>query len=328
MKSRFAGCVAVVVLVLSSAVACTGKKADRPSGGVASPSSEGQFRIERLAERIPGWKRTGEVETYTKEGLYGYMDGGAEIVLPYGFRELSVGRFVPAAGEARELVLEIYRMASGEDAFGLYSTKLEGGEAGLPEARCDSWIAAGQSSLVKGVYLVNVMASDATEREIAAFTAALEPNVPGEGTVRPKGMDLLPRKGMIPSSGRYIKGPVAAANESPFLEGAIWGFGGTGAGEAAATVAYTAKYAASPGVSKLVLVELPEPPAAGALEEAVRASFRYYLQDVRETEGVIAGRNEAGRLFLFTAKGNMAALILGEPDEAAARARLETALAF
>ena len=225
MKNRITGCVAIFALVFLSSVACTGKKADRPGGGSPSPASEGQFRIGQLADGIPGWTRTGEVETYTKEGLYGYMDGGAEIVLPYGFRELSVVRFVPAAGEAREIVLEIYRQASGEDAFGLYSTKLEGGETGVPGTHCDSWIAAGQASLVKGEYLVNIMAPDATESEIAEFAAALEPKIPGEGTVRPKGMDRLPREGMIPSSGRYIKGPVAARNESPFLEGEIWGFG-------------------------------------------------------------------------------------------------------
>ena len=307
MKSRLAGCVAVFVLVFSSGVACTAKKADRPGGGGPSPASEGQPRIERLADGIPGWTRTGEVETFTKEGLYGYMDGGAEIVLPYGFRELSVFRFVPATGEARELVLEIYRMASGEDAFGLYSTKLEGGEAGVPGTRCDSWIAAGQASLVRGEYLVNVMAPDATDREIAEFTAALEPNIPGEGTIRPNGMDRLPREGMIPSSGHYIKGPVAARNESPFLDGEIWGFGAPGEG---AAVAFSAKYGAYPSISKMIVVEFARAPAAGPLEESVLASFNEYLRDVRSENGVLEGRNEAGRWFLFSTKGALAVFIL------------------
>ncbi len=321
MKSRFAGCVAVFALVLSSSVACTGKKSDGPSG--SGPASEGQFRIERLADGIPGWTRTGEVETYTKEGLYGYMDGGAEIVLPYGFRELSVVRFVPAAGEARELVLEIYRTASGEDAFGLYSTKLEGGETGVPGTRCDSWITAGQASLVKDEHLVNVMAPDATEREIAEFTAALEHKIPGAGTVRPKRLELLPREGMIPSSGRYIKGPIAARNESPFLEGEIWGFGAPGE---SASMAFSAKYGAYPSISKTIVVEFARAPEAGSLEEAVLASFKEYLQDVRSENGVIEGRSESGRRFLFSAKGVAAVLILSDPDEAAARRRLETTL--
>jgi hypothetical protein len=311
----------VFALVLSSSVACTGKKSDRPGG--SSPASEGQFRIERLADGIPGWTGTGEVETYTKEGLYGYMDGGAEIVLPYGFRELSVVRFAPVAGEPSELVLEVYRMASGEDAFGLYSTKLEGGEAGVPGTHCDSWIAAGQASLVKGEYLVNVMAPDTMEREIAEFTAALEPRIPGEGTVRPKGMGRLPREGMIPSSGRYIKGPVAARNESPFLEGEIWGFGAPGEG---AAVAFSAKYGAYPSISKLIVVEFARAPEAGTLEEAVLASFKEYLQDVRTEDGVVEGRSEAGRRFFFKQAGKLAALVLGDPDSNGARARLDIAL--
>jgi len=323
VKSRFAGFVAVFALVLSSSVACTGKKADRPGGGGPSPVSEGPFRIEQLADGIPGWTRTGEVTTYTKEGLYGYMDGGAEIVLPYGFHELSVVRFVPVTGEPRELVLEIYRMASGEDAFGLYSTKLEGGETGVPRVRCDSWIATGQASLVKGEYLVNVMAPDCTEREIAEFTAALEPRIPGEGTVRPKGMDLLPREGMIPSSGRYLKGPVAAQNESPFLEGEIWGFG---APDESASMAFSAKYGAYPSILKLIVVEFARVPEAGPLEEAVLTSFKEYLQDVRSENGVIEGRSEAGRWFFFKKAGRLAALVLGDPNEAAARRRLETTL--
>lgn len=320
MKSRFAVCVAVLALVLSSTVACTGKKSDQPGSGGPSPASDGQFHIERLADGIPGWTRTGEIETYTKEGLYGYMDGGAEIVLPYGFRELSVVRFVPATGEARELVLEIYRMASGEDAFGLYSTKLEGGEAGVPGTRCDSWIAAGQASLVKGEYLVNVMAPDASEKVLAEFAAALEPKIPGEGTVRPKGMDRLPLEGMIRSSGRYIKGPVAARNESPFLEGEIWGFGAPGE---SASMAFSAKYGAYPSISKAIVVEFAQAPDGGSLEAAVLASFKEYLQDVRSEKGLIEGRNGSGRWFLFSAKGTGAVFILSDPDEAAARLRLK-----
>jgi hypothetical protein len=280
----------------------------------------------RGPDGIPGWARAGETETFNREGLYGYIDGGAEIVLPYGFRELSVSRYKPAGGGEREMTLEIYRMASGEDAFGLYSTKLEGGETPAPGVSSDSWIAPGQAGLVKGLFTVNILAPDCGEAEIAAFAAAVERLVPGSGTLRPKGLERLPREGMIASSGRFVKGAVAAANESPFLKGAVWGFDGSGVGGTAATVAYTAKYAASIGVSKLALVAFATPPPDGALEETVRTSFGYFLQDVREAGGVIEGRNAAGRLFLFARRGAFAVLVLGEPDEAAARARLAAAL--
>ena len=39
---------------------------------------------------IPGWVLSGKPRAFTKESLYGYIDGGAEIVLQYGFRDLTV----------------------------------------------------------------------------------------------------------------------------------------------------------------------------------------------------------------------------------------------
>jgi hypothetical protein len=300
-----------VPLVLSVAFACSGGHPDAAS-------------IVRSADGIPGWARTGEVEVFNREGLYGYIDGGAEIVLPYGFLEAAVSRLKPTGGD-KEIVLEIYRMATGEDAFGLYSTKLEGGEAGWPGIAPDNWISPGQASLAKGAFVVNVLAPGYTDREIGAFLAAVERKIPGTATARPKGMARLPRDGMIAASARFIKGAVAAANESPFLEGEYWGFGGADAA-GSATVAFTAKYGAAPGVSKLVLVEFAEIPAAASLEAAVLGSFRYYLRDVRREGGLTEGRNAAGLWFLFASKGRTAVLVLGEPDGAAARARLESVL--
>ena len=280
----------------------------------------------RGPDGIPGWTRTGPAETFNREGLYGYIDGGAEIVLPYGFLELSVSRYRPAGGGEKEITLEIYRMATGEDAFGLYATKLEGGETPVSGVLSDSWIVPGQAALVKGPFTFNVLGPDFGEGEIAAFAAAVERLVPGAGTVRPEGLGRLPRNGMVPSSARFVKGAVAAANESPFLEGEAWGFGGSGGDGIAPTEAYTAKYAGPAGVSKLALVAFAAASPDGMLEEAVRVSFRYYLQDVREAGGIIEGRNGAGRLFLYARRGAFAALVLGEPDETAARARLEAAL--
>ena len=281
--------------------------------------------IMREIDGIPGWKRQGPPERYTREGLYGYIDGGAEIVLPYGFREISVFKFKPATAQAapKEIVVEIYRMASGTGAFGLYSTKLEGEERGWPGIAADNWISHGQANLVKGDYLVNILAPECTDREIGEFAAALEGRIPAGGTVRPKGLDRLPREGMVPSSWRYIRGPVAAQNESPFLEGGFWGFGGDA--EKGATVAYSAKYGAAPAVSKLVIVELGEAPEGDTIEEGVGALFGQYLEDVRRDGAVIEGRNQAGRWFLFERRGAVAALVLGDPDEAAARARLGSA---
>ena len=241
------------MILFLAAAACSGSDAVLVGNSVLAASAAVNPPVMRAIDGIPGWTRTGPPEHYNKEGLYGYIDGGAEIVLQYGFRELAVSTFKPAAAPAalKEIVLEIYRMASGEAAFGLYSTKLEGEEEGWPGIGPDNWISLGQASLVKGEFLISILAPECTDKEIGEFMAALEPKIPGRGTVRPKGMSWLPLEGMIPSSGRTIKGPIASRNESPFLEGDFWGFSGT-----TEATAYSAKYGTAPAVSKLIVVRL------------------------------------------------------------------------
>jgi len=316
------------IMLFLMAAACSGPSATSVGKGAAADSAAVDPLIMRAVDGIPGWTRTGPPERYNKEGLYGYIDGGAEIVLQYGFRELAVSTFKPAAaqGAPKEIVLEIYRMSSGEAAFGLYSTKLEGEEEGWPGIGPDNWTSPGQASLVKGEFLASILAPECTDKEIGEFMAALEPKIPGSGTVRPAGMDGLPREGMIPSSWRYVKGPLAAQNESPLLEGEYWGFAGPAEGEGA-TEAYSAKYGTRPAISKLIVVKLEtSAAAAGPIEDGVQGAFEEYLQGVKRAGTVIEGRNDSGRWFLFKRAGSIAALVLGEPDEAAARARLEAAL--
>jgi hypothetical protein len=215
-------------------------------------------------------------------------------------------------------------MDSGEAAFGIYSTKLEGEEEGWPGIKSDNWVGPGQGGLVKGEYMVNILAPECTGREIGEFAAAIETKIPGKETARPNGMAWLPRDNMVTGSWRYIKGPLAAQNESPFLEGSFWGFdAGNGEGT---TEAYSAKYGVAPAVSKLVIIEFGKIPEAADLYNHVLTIFKEYLKDVRRDAETLEGKNEAGRWFLFAHKGLFAALVLSEPDRKAAQARLDAAL--
>ncbi|MCJ7486108.1 MAG: hypothetical protein MUQ25_08090 [Candidatus Aminicenantes bacterium] len=319
---------ALAASALLAVAACSGGNDARPGGSAISPAAQDRPAIMRALDGIPGWTRTGDVETYTKNGLYGYIDGGAEIVFQYGFRELAVFKFKPAGVTTlpaqKELVFEIYRMDSGEAAFGIYSTKLEGEEEGWPGIKSDNWVSPGQGGLVKGEYMVNILAPECTGREIGEFAAAIETKIPGIETARPNGMAWLPRDNMVTGSWRYIKGSLAAQNESPFLEGSFWGFdAGNGGGT---TEAYSAKYGVAPAVSKLVIIEFGNAPTAGTLDDHVLTVFKEYLVDVRRGGDSVEGKNQAGRWFLFAHKGLFAALVLSDPDRKAAQARLDAAL--
>jgi hypothetical protein len=318
---------AALAVLLLAAAACTGSDAVLVGNSINAAAAVANPPVMRELDGLKGWKRTGPPDRYAKDGLYGYIDGGAEAILEYGFRELTVFRFEPAVRTEllKELVVEIYRMRSGPAAFGLYSSKLEGGEQGAPGIASDNWIGPGQGSLVKGDDLVNVIAPDRTGAEIGAVLKAVEKRLPARRTVRPEGLVRLPRRDMVPSSWRYVRGPLAARNESPFLEGDFWGFRGAASGETRSE-AFSAKYGAAPAVSKLVVVELGRAVDTAAVDAGVSALFADYLQSVGRDGDVLEGRNAAGRWFLYGRAGRVAALVLGEPDRGKARARLDRAL--
>lgn len=81
------------------------------------------------AETTPeGWKEK-ERREYTRNDLYGYIDGGAEIFLEYGFQKLTLTRY--GLGK-EELDVELYRMDNPEGALGVYLAKA-GRETPLPD---------------------------------------------------------------------------------------------------------------------------------------------------------------------------------------------------
>jgi len=73
----------------------------------------------RLAAR--SWTATEPPRTFGPNNLYEEIDGEAELFLPYGFRELTVGFLHPAGNEKAEVRLEIFRQATPRDAFGVFS---------------------------------------------------------------------------------------------------------------------------------------------------------------------------------------------------------------
>jgi hypothetical protein len=124
---------------------------------VAAPQASGQ---DMPSLSFEGWKRSGEPEIYKRDGLYGYIDGGAEIFLQYGFRELSVTRYAATAGPGKSasktVTLEIFRMESPADAFGIFSVKRTGNEYVSPTILAPRWTSGGQANLMKGDYFINI----------------------------------------------------------------------------------------------------------------------------------------------------------------------------
>lgn len=104
----------LVFSIISGVVLCPALALDVPADGF-----------------VPGWSAQGQPQIFDGNGLYGHIDGGAELFLEFGFDALRIQNFVHRKDEG-EIALEIYGMESPEAALGIYlmkcgrETRLEG----------------------------------------------------------------------------------------------------------------------------------------------------------------------------------------------------------
>jgi hypothetical protein len=68
-----------------------------------------------------GWSLSGKISRYNPGNLYTYINGEAELFLPYGFEALASAFYTRGDNPASGIVADIYRMGSRIDAFGIYS---------------------------------------------------------------------------------------------------------------------------------------------------------------------------------------------------------------
>ena len=71
------------------------------------------------SQAIAPWKPAGDPSIYRGEELYDFIDGGAEIVHEYGFRQAISHSYENDAGKG--INLEVYIMEDPASAYGLYT---------------------------------------------------------------------------------------------------------------------------------------------------------------------------------------------------------------
>ena len=152
-----------------------------------------------------GWKwDEKEMEYNSKEALFDYMDGAAELYLAYGFQSLTVRKFEKSSQPP--ITLELYEMASSEDAYGLFSFDRQDEAVGIGQG---SEFGGGLLRFWKGKYFVSIYADgEGAEVESAILTMgrATADSIQEMGP-EPKLVDLIPGKdlGLVDRSVRYLK---------------------------------------------------------------------------------------------------------------------------
>jgi hypothetical protein len=158
---------------------------------------------------VPGWTVEGKVATYTAENLYRFIDGEAELYLPYGFKKAATVRYVKAStssGAAQEngLVVNIFEMGSLLDAFGIYSNYRN---STLPQLKvgADGFLDETELMFYQGRYFVQIETSGTLIQEASLFQSCAEA-VSGkisDGQEKPRELEFLKLAAAVPLTEKY-----------------------------------------------------------------------------------------------------------------------------
>ena len=185
---------------------------------VACPLSAAQNPPEASlpATCAAGWAMDGKAATYTPENLYKYIDGEAELYLPYGFEEAAVAMYAQPDGVGHGIVANIFRMGSLLDAFGIFASYRD------PTAEqitlgAEGFIDEAQLMFYQDRYFVRIEASGAVpgHRRVRFGRAPRQyPAASRRVEEKPRELDFLKVPGTIPLTDRYYPRAFSATASS------------------------------------------------------------------------------------------------------------------
>lgn len=169
---------------------------EKQSGSVSGPAQYLPENFENLS-----LSRISEIRTFAGNALWEYINGGAELYHLYDFIEVATADY--KSGDI-ELVVDIYRFASPDNAFGLYSQFREPDNTIL-QLGVEGFVAPATLNFVKGSFLMRITGYDDTEansRMIINLADELNKIVAGTDQP-PAAFALLPDENRIAGSDKY-----------------------------------------------------------------------------------------------------------------------------
>jgi hypothetical protein len=146
-----------------------------------------------------GWKWVGEEKRVAGKSLYEHIDGAAEVYLAYRFKKVIVRRY--ARMGFPDILAEVYRLGSSEDAYGVFSLERQDPEAGIGQG---SEFGGSLLRFWKGPYFVTVLGNGTgPELEEAILTLGREVAAGIRETgPPPRLLRYLPGEGPLPPTDR------------------------------------------------------------------------------------------------------------------------------
>jgi len=153
------------------------------------------------------WKPLEPPKTFGPDTLYEEIDGEAELFLPYGMRRLTVAVMARTGGPAGEVRMELYRMDSPRDAYGIWSQHRYPDQEILRLPSTEAVISEASADFFRGDTFVRLRArpGERSRKDVTDLATTIATLLPGSGSPPEEARALSGLPGTVPGSVLYQK---------------------------------------------------------------------------------------------------------------------------
>lgn len=247
-----------------------------------------------LPKQVDAWKVEGEDRIFDTENIFSYINGGAEVYKAYNMRGCLSRRYANAEGIA--IVLDIFDMATSEDAFGVFTHDTDGEviDVGQDGRFRPGWLSFWKDRFFVSIYLEEE--SEAAEKTVKELGRQVAHQVKAQGT-RPGLLLQLPQEGLLSENIRYLHHPTLLNYHYYLADENILNIN-------AQTDAVLAGYRRGQKEALLLLVSYPDAEKSAA---SLASFFKNYLPDA-DNQG--AAQLENGKWAAARVKDRLLAIVL------------------
>jgi hypothetical protein len=274
-RSVIPAALCLAAFLASASAACAAEAAPHPA--LAALESAG------------AWRLLAPPRTFGPENLYEEIDGEAELFLPYGMERLTVGVVAERSAPGNEIRVELYRMESPRDAFGVYSQHRFPDQEFVSVPPSEVILSETSADFYRGATFVRLRAGpgDASRRQVAGLSRELVALLPGDGT--------------FPGEARVLdRFPGAVRGSVIYQKRAILGYECLAPG-------FEGRFAGASASGRLVLL----PPAPGKGEARAARLARELPEFAKVSDTLSRAKLPSGTLWLSPA-GNCVLGVAGE----------------
>lgn len=250
---------------------------------------------------VAGWMRFEKVRNYAQNDLYGYIDGGAELFLELGFKDLTIQKYHKGNSE---IAIEAYRMESPDAALAIYLFKC-GKETPLTGITVRNTGDQYQLMLLKGDYFLLVNNFQGDKAILPAMIEFANKTLKNILTGRPSELfKILLAENIIKGSELILRGPYSLQSLVTLGQGDILQLSGKIYGVAA-------DYKDNRGAAYTrIVISYPDTNAAQSAFDNLLTHLDPYLKVIQKSKDSFTFQNAKGKTSIAELHGQILNLSL------------------